>query len=313
MKQNKINFFYTEAGSFQIIKVLKNKFKSKGFLLEFFNNIPSENIIKKKSDEIWIIFFDRHDHTDKLLELIQKYKCISFGILDAWKGLDRFWLKNGQIKKLPNFLIVPDKEIKRYLSQNKLNTQILVAEHPIISYLKQKSNFYIKKKMLSANKKVNLDKNKKNLIFISEPFFNTKTKEFELMIEKRIVKSNESFSNHLKNRFSSEFNLIYKKHPIENDFLPIGWIDGSILTFEETLFFSDLTIGIGSTFLIYSKLCNKLVDNKFELENWTPYNSNYNNFIWTHLDNNLFKTKNNKKFKSFLEEKNIVKIILDFL
>ena len=43
------------------------------------------------------------------------------------------YIFDGQIKKLPNFLIVPDKEIKKYLYQNKLSTQILVAKHPIIS------------------------------------------------------------------------------------------------------------------------------------------------------------------------------------
>ena len=73
---------------------------------------------------------------------------------------------------------------------------------------------------------------------------------------------------------------------------------------------SDLIIGKASTLMIFLSYCSKKVENQLEEIDWYPCQSNYDDDVWNHLENNLFKKSTPKHFSKYLGKESILEIIL---
>ena len=64
------------------------------------NNILNSRI---KNNSIWILGFDMTNDTEVLIKKLRNYNVKIIGLLDAWKGLFRFWKLNEKLKLMPDF------------------------------------------------------------------------------------------------------------------------------------------------------------------------------------------------------------------
>jgi len=230
------------------------------------------------------------DFLDKLP--VDTYK---IGVLDTWKGLERFWYDNEELRVMPDKLLVPLPSIKEFLSKKGGNSEIIqIYRHPCLE------NIYLHDYI---NNKYNLPKtvidspyylpNRKNLIILSEPLL--VDGDFISLLDAK-TENNTAIEDLIQSRFSL-YNIFLRTHPIEFYSGNIDFIDiTSTTTLEESLEFGDAFIGLGSTVISYASLTGKRVyslDN--DIEWWTPRHSQINDEIWDELKNLGLTETNTKK------------------
>ena len=170
---NKIYFFANEAGANKLFDLLQNQFSVRGYEVRRLNKKNIDIILKTEShkNDIWFVAYDLWEGIDQLLSHLKKQSILTFGILDAWKGLYRFWKTDLTEKILTDYLFVFDNQLKNFLNRKKLNTRILVVQNPMFEMFMNVNQISRNKLKDNFTKKLNLDKRKKNLFLISEPLF----------------------------------------------------------------------------------------------------------------------------------------------
>lgn len=224
------------------------------------------------------------DITSKFLKKISP-DTFKVGVLDTWKGLERFWYDNKELRMMPDKLLVPLPSIKRLLSEKGINSNIIqVYKHPCLENIHLKSFTNIKydppNRVLESPY---YSSKRKNLIILSEPLL---VDGFFISLLDAKTRLNNSIAELIKNRFSS-YNIFLRTHPVESFRSSIEFINiTDYISLEESLEFGNEFIGLGSTVISYATLTGKKVyslDN--DLEWWNPKHSQIEPEIWDELKN----------------------------
>ncbi|MDA7441049.1 hypothetical protein N8823_04365 [Candidatus Pseudothioglobus singularis] len=252
----------------------------------FSNNIDQDIELKIPGDvpNVSIFGYDKSsiDITSNFLKKL-KVGTFKIGVLDTWKGLERFWYENKELRMMPDKLLVPLPSIKKFLSDKGINSEIIqVYKHPCLENIHLKSYINIKYNLQkTVLESPYYSSRRKNLIILSEPLLVNGV--FVSLLDAKTQK-NYSIAELIKNRFSS-YNIFLRTHPVESYNGNIEFINiTSSVSLEESLEFGDEFIGLGSTVISYAALTGKKVyslDN--DLEWWTPRHSQIDSEIWDEL------------------------------
>lgn len=302
LNKNELKFIYlygNENGINRQFDFLEVSLKLKNFKIIRKNHTHLHNILNNnvRKNSIWIIGYDLSDDADKLVKKLRSEGIKSFGLLDAWKGLYRFWKSNGILKNMPDILFVFDKKVREYLKNKGINTKIKVIINPILSALKDSkySKKLIKKKVV---KKLNLNVLKKNLFLFSEPIFIRNDPSPFTFEEVTEISSNKDLLDYLEDKYYESYNLILRNHPLDKQIKHQNWIYANELSEIEIFDSSDLIIGVGSTLLILAKIYGLNTQNFYRHLKLNPTQINYEKEIWDHLTVNLFSKPYLHNFKN---------------
>ncbi len=281
----------SEAGMAAQIYAIKKLVKNKSFNLDFSVFDDAKLLIKEpsslltKNHELLICGFDNleKDISSKFIVKASSMKVPSLGILDSWKGIDRFF-KNGKLsRKLTDYVLVPDDSCKKYLEKKGIEKKILVFEDFAEKYFVDKlskNTAYVTK----SKKKAKLSKNSKIALILSEPIVTSRgTQSLFELIEKQNKNKAETFFDEL---IPKSFTKIFRFHPKEN--IKKSFYTKNNLTIYEALSIADLVVGLSSTPLFYAASGGKKI---IQLENflseWIPEQSNIPSEIWESVKGRL--------------------------
>lgn len=297
----------SEAGAASFIKLLEDPLKEAGYKL-FYDLVGRARDIlpfRAKADmyqaDLIICGYDRSeiDQTHKFIRKTKTLDCPKIGFLDAWRGIDRFWYKNGDKRVLTDFLFVPDSLTKNYLVDNGLpNEWPIIVGHPGFDRAKQKikNNNLAFKENIKA--KFNLDKDKQLLLFLSEPLIFPDQSSQSLLNSK--CNTDNSLREWIEVHYGKDFELMCRLHPIEKNQVPKNWHDVRNFDLDELIDVSDIILGLASTPIAYSIAAGKEVINIEEiLIDWEPEQSDMPQKYWEDLKGNgIFShQKNNNEIK----------------
>ena len=232
------------------------------------------------------------DETKDILLWARNNNILSIGILDAWKGIDRFWKSDGSLREMVDFLFVPDIIIANWLIKRGIDHNIIkIIQHPVIKRLQSIPK---KRRQLirnSVEKKYNAD-SKDILMFFSEPIydgFNNERKYTSLSNAKIINQKSIPLLDWMIDKYAERYHLFMRTHPVE-DVNPSDLVsNGNNLSLDEALFSPKLIIGVGSTVLRYAAALGLPVRNISDNIQWSPAQSNYDSKIWKDIvSNGLF-------------------------
>ncbi len=287
----KVHCHASEVGAAQQISSLQSLLSGDSFIFSTESFEGANKILKTNGEiteaNIVICGFDdiSKNRTGTLLNEAKKQNIKSIGILDTWKGIDRFFYENGSVRGLTDAIIVFDKFSKEYLVKKGIPEHIFQIHSNFFldDILKeyQNQNFTIKKRA-SILKKLNIDNDKSNLILFSEPILDeTLTKASLLDCE--IKQENMIVMDYVNDNFGDKYNILIRKHPIE--IIPgYKFIDASSLSLLEALNVADLVLGLSSTPIFYaSQLGIELYNLEDLLKNWSPEKSQIPYDLWQEI------------------------------
>ena len=301
----------SEAGMAAQIYAIRNLVKNKSLNLDFSILNDAKLLIKEpfcsltKNHELFICGFDdlEKDISSKFIAKASSMKVPSVGILDSWKGIDRFFKNEKLSRKLTDYVLVPDDSCKRYLGKKGLERKILVFEDFAKKYflkkLSKNTNF-----VTESKKKAKLSENNKIALILSEPIVTKKgTRSLIELIEEQTKYEAKKFFDEL---IPNSFTKIFRFHPKEK--INKNFYTKNNLTIYEALSIADLVIGLSSTPLFYAASGGKkIISLENYLSEWMPEQSNIPAEIWESVKGKLqhdFKEEN----KNLINVDNLFKI-----
>ena len=307
-----IYLFGNEAGINILFDILEKIFFSKGHKVRRLNKFDYKEILKLKFslNDRWILGYDSWDELDNLLVFLKKQKVLTFGLLDAWKGLFRFYKSDMKPKEMTDFLFVFDNKLKLFFEEKEIKTQIVVVENPLLNKILNTSK--TKRKIIRENteKKFELDKSKKNLVLISEPISKRIDENFYDYKSIENLSDNNNLLKIIEEKYKDNYNLILRQHPVEKEIDNINWHNANFINEEQTLFLGDLFLGVGSTFLILAKIAGFSIVLVNKLVKWIPNNGNYHSDIWDHVENNLLSKTSDENINNYISKLKIDEFVL---
>ena len=237
------------------IYAIKNLVKNKSLILDYSIFDDAQFLVKEpfrsltKHHELLICGFDNleKDISSKFIAKASSMEVPSLGILDSWKGIDRFF-KNGKLsRKLTDYVLVPDDSCKKYLEKKGFEKKILVfedfAKKYFVDKLSKNTSF-----VNESKKKAKLSENNKIALILSEPIITSEgTRSLIELIEKQ---SNYKAKNFFDELIPNSYTKIFRFHPKEN--INKNFYTKNNLTIFEALSIADLVIGLSSTPLFYA-------------------------------------------------------------
>lgn len=279
------------------------------------NVLPSRPKWDQKKVDLIICGYDRPeiDKTKKFIDQASLIDCPKIGLLDAWRGIDRFWYKDGTFRKLTDYLLVPDLQTKNYLINRGVpNDWLIIVGHPIFDKANLHSNIDNSESKDSIKTKLNLKKEKKILLFLSEPLRfpnNAFQSLFSLQTKKNIL-----VREWIEKEYEKEYELLCRLHPIEENYIPDNWLDVRDCNLDELMHSSDLILGLASTPVAYAiALGKKVISLEKILLNWQPEQSDFTKIFWEDVKRNgAFSNFQYYKKKSASED-NLARKLIDFI
>lgn len=297
-----ILFHAREAGVATMFSALAEPLQRQGYELIYDVDGHAANIItnKPKSSsceaDIIICGYDIavKDATGKYLNKI-KNTIPTLGLLDSWKGVDRFWYANGKMRPLTDRLIVPDDSIRNYLIQKGVPDKWpVVCGHPYIETL---TNVTLPNRESLKNvvrNKFKLEDDKRVMLLMSEPL-NMGNGQSTSLLNRKMM-DGRGVMEWLDDLYGKEYRLAVRKHPLEEAIIPEKWLDISAGSLADALSLADHVCGLGSTTLAYAVaygLDVSCLDQ--EVEDWVPEQSNIPTSLWNDLIiNGIFQNQPNR-------------------
>lgn len=240
-----------------------------------------------KDSDISICGFDSiaNNKTSLFIEKTRKHKIKSIGILDTWKGIDRFFFDDGSKRDLTDLILVFDEYSKTYLMgkgipENKLEVSSdFFLEELLLSYEYKNENLIEKENLLNSLK---VDREKPNMFFFSEPITN-KYGSYVSLFDQSTIDGSKTIGEFLYETFKDEYNLFLRRHPTE--LITVNqWIDANNLSLSDIFFIADKVAGLSSTPIYYaSQLGIEVYNLEENLPNWKPEFSQLPNKVWKHI------------------------------
>jgi len=297
VKEPTILIHAREAGVASMMKPLIEPLQRSGYSLYFdvshnaANILPSEPSGAIASADLVICGYDDplRDRVGPFLERVSAYDIPALGLLDSWKGVDRFWFHDGGRRKLTNRLAVLDAAVRDYLiSRNVPKDWPVVTGHPGLEMMRQISPDERYEYRNQGRQLLGVSDSEQSILFLSEPLRLSDGNRLSLLNANS--KASVSIGEFLIQQYSKEYRLICRLHPIEVSKIQSPWLNGNNLTFEQALFSSDRVVGLSSTTLAYAVEAGLKVDLlDLDIEEWVPEYSDIPALLWQNLvDNNIF-------------------------
>jgi len=294
-----ILFHAREAGVATMILALEEYLQDQGFNLFYDVDEHAADILTNKRhgtiEEVDIIIcgYDsaKTDRTGKFLRTVKK-TIPTIGLLDSWKGVDRFWYPNGELRPLTDLLIVPDENIRDYLKNKGMPDKLLIAlAHPYIEKLKNTTLSKRKESNSKMRSHFRLKDDEKVMLLLSEPL-HSKTGGYISLLTKD-VSNGQDIIQWLNNQYGMKYKLAVRLHPLEETTVPAEWLNISSIDFDDALALADKVSGLGSTSLAYAVaygLDVRCLDK--EIKDWIPESSDIPSLLWDGLiDNGVFQNQ----------------------
>lgn len=286
-----ILFHAREAGVASMMASLLQPLKNCGYNIVYDVADQAANILKYKNVsfvtediDLAICGYDSKelDRTGDFLKKLSS-NVPTLGLLDSWKGVDRFWNLNGELRPLTDKLIVPDEVIQKYLIDRGVpHDWPVIGGHPGLEQMQNLSKDVREELKRKSRESYGLNKNDKALLFLSEPLRLPGNKRLSLLDAK--VKDTRTVQQWITDTYGHQYCLAARFHPIENQNIPNEWIDANKLQFESALALADLVIGLGSTTLAYAVaygLDVQCIDK--QMAEWKPEYSEIPSEFWDSL------------------------------
>lgn len=280
-----------EAGVASLMKALITPLECSGYQLFFDVDdaaakiLPAEPCDDLEQIDLVLSGYDDPliDRTGFFLQSIAAYDIPVLGLLDSWRGVDRFWYASGIQRKLTHRLAVPNEAVKNYLLRRGIPSSCLVVTgHPGIGAIKQLSLRDKAEYRRQGRRKLRLNDDEKAMLLLSEPLRMPNGKRISLL--DAISVTGETIEKNLENRYARKYRLICRLHPVELRVLGAAWLDGGSLSFEQALFASDYVVGLASTTMTYAVAADIRVDClDLELFDWGPEYSDIPISLWREL------------------------------
>ncbi|MDH5523667.1 MAG: hypothetical protein OEY01_06700 [Desulfobulbaceae bacterium] len=283
-------FYAREAGVASMIAALEEPFLDAGFRLFYDVAGDAADILRggapwKVSDlNVAICGYDDPilDRTGDFLSKIAGLMP-TLGLLDSWKGVDRFWYSDGRLRQLTDRLIVPDEGVRNYLLARGVPFDWpVVAGHPGLECMRGFSTGKRKLMRKEARSVLGLSEYVPVLLVLSEPFRLPDGNRLSLL-DARVV-NGESVKDWLDDIYANDYRIALRLHPLEHYKVPFGWIDAGNVGFDLALAAADRVIGLGSTTLAYAVaygLDVQCLDN--QVVGWVPEFSDIPTELWDGL------------------------------
>lgn len=194
----------------------------------------------------------RYDPTNSnIIKAARRLGLPCFGLMEHWKGWDRFYNEAGKLSSVPDLLGCIDEFSAQRLEQLGIPKQRLaVIGHPYLEWIyQQKRNGTFD----------NENKSKKKIILISQPLVNRSFESvFSLQIDFiSLIEHISKILEELKKAF--DFTVFYRPHPKEKALvdLPNGIILDQRPRWIEALKSADIAVGLDSMALIEAFFAGK--------------------------------------------------------
>ncbi len=226
-------------------------------LTHFFKYVPSQEeeikafLLKNSISHLFCTTSSPYlDLTNsRLINVCRALKIPTFGIMDHWKGYDRFFDDKGETSYFPDYVGCIDKACKEKLVKFGNNPErIFVVGHPHLE------GILSKRELTKERNKVI------NIIIISQP--DTKSRSFNSIFMKEIeaesvIENIIKQIKHIKNGI--DVNINYRIHPKEqaSSLLPDGINVNKTEDWQDALRNNDIFIGLDSMLLIEAGLAGK--------------------------------------------------------
>lgn len=286
-----------EAGAATVLRVLVPQFRRVGWRVLVDLNAVSKAVFddgellvgKLSTDEgidLVLCGYDaaNRDETGDLLRQAQALGLPSIGILDAWKGIDRFWYGDGTLRPLADAVCVPDRILAHWLVTRGVPSGVVcVVEHPMIAALRATRDEDRNTARLAARQRLGLeDPERPTLVFFSEPL-RLPAGGFSSLAQCPMKEGGLSLHQWLEEEYGDSHSLVMSCHPVEPMRTMCKWRATVGLSLPESLFLADQVVGVGSTVLAYAVSCGIATRNVHSLISWDPRESHYEPQIWQHL------------------------------
>ena len=250
------------------------------------------------NSDICICGFDsiKINRSGLFMNEVRKLNLKSIGILDTWKGIDRFFFEDGNHRQLTDVILVFDEFSKEYLNFNGIPEDKLLLSHDFFLH-ELLTEHELGKKLCDDGKsrlnKMNLDITKKNLVFFSEPVLNDKGKRISL-IDLETNHKGMNVGDLIQELYSQEYNLFIRQHPVEKK-IKGNWNYLDNFSLRDIFLLSDSVSGLSSTPIYYaSQLGIEVINVENHLKNWKSENSQIPISIWENI-NQFYKGKKIQK------------------
>ena len=293
-------FHAREAGAATALINLLDYFRDAGFKVLLDVSGHAANIFGEtrhddyKRADIVICGFDKpgFDRTGSFLRnYVQDFP--SIGLLDSWKGIDRFWFDNGSLRQLSSVIAVPDNLARTYLMDRGMSGDRVVAiGSPALDAIRSVSTMARVSHAEKARVRLGIGLIDPVLVLFSEPLHKTDGYNESLLLARTHM--GNLLTEAVEKRYGNQYRLVCRRHPIEMSTIPSGWFDGNLISEIEILSMANLVLGAGSTMLIYASGigCPVICLDEW-LENWVPEWSDIPQALWGSLRNCILK--NNKE------------------
>lgn len=213
----------------------------------------------------------------------------SIGLLDSWKGIDRFWSANGAVRTLTSKLAVPDEIARAYLMGRGISGERIVAVgHPALDAVRSLSP---ETRTIHRNRgraALGIEADDRVLVLFSEPLPITDGHTGSLLSARTTLGS--QLSEAIVERYGRQYSLVCRRHPIEVSAVPVGWVDGNSVSELDALSMADLVLGAGSTMMAYAVAagCRVICVDDW-LEHWVPEWSDIPRGLWEPIRKGIFQ------------------------
>jgi len=294
-----ILFHAREAGVATMILALEESLQVQGHELFYDVDDHAAEILNNKrmgtiaEADIVVCGYDtaKRDRTGDFLKSV-KNSLPSLGLLDSWKGVDRFWYPHGELRPLTDRLIVPDENIRNYLISKGMSENWSIATgHPYLEKLRNISILNREKSKMEIRNHFGLKGDEKVMLLMSEPLHIENGKSLSLLSKDMI--DGKNFIQWFNKEYGMEYRLAVRQHPLEEKNVPGEWLDVSSIDFDDALALADKVCGLGSTTLAYAVaygLDVRCLDK--EIKDWIPESSDIPSLLWDALiENGVFQNQ----------------------
>ncbi len=213
----------------------------------------------------------------------------SIGLLDSWKGIDRFWFASGSIRVLPSKLAVPDDLARTYLVDRGMSGErIVVVGHPALDAIRSVPPETRIWHRHQGRAQLGVGVDDPVLVLFSEPLPTADSCTGSLLSAETTM--GNRLAEAIAERYGCQYRLVCRRHPIEGSALPFGWLDGNLLSEIEVLSMADLVLGTGSTMMACAVAagCRAICLDDW-LKHWVPEWSDIPRALWGSVREGIFQ------------------------
>lgn len=289
-------FHAREAGAAAVLAPLLDPFRNAGFevLIDVSGHAaPLLSVARQDSHataDIVICGYDKPE-LDRTGSFLRGFApdVPSIGLLDSWKGIDRFWFADGSIRMLTSKLAVPDELARTYLMGRGMpGERIVPVGHPALDAIRSMSPETRTNHRNQGRVKLGIRADNPVLVLFSEPLPTGDGYSGSLL--SAITTMGDRLADVIAQRYGRQYRLVCRRHPIEVSAVPAGWLDGNLVSEIDILSMADLVLGAGSTMMAHAVAAGcRVICLDDWLKHWVPEWSDIPRALWGPVREGIFQ------------------------